>query len=269
MGLWSGSRSSTTAGRSRSARPPRFEAIRQCEPRISAPERELLEIRDLAVRYGRITAVHGVSLDVGEGEIVGLVGPNGAGKSTTLAAILGLVPVASGEISYLGESLVGVSTDAIARRGIALVLEGRHIFGTLTVAENLLLGRTANPDRRRADAVLERELERFPDPAGDARSARRARSREASSSSWRSPARCSRSRGCYCSTSRRSALRRCSSIACSRRSPRSGAEGVTVLLVEQNVARTAALADRTYVLRTGRIVLAGTRAELERARAAR
>ena len=94
-------------------------------------------------------------MDVGEGEIVGLVGPNGAGKSTTLAAIVGLVPVASGKIAYLSESLVGVSTDAIARRGIALVLEGRHIFGTLTVAENLLLGRTANPDRRRADAVLE------------------------------------------------------------------------------------------------------------------
>jgi ABC-type branched-subunit amino acid transport system ATPase component len=69
----------------------------------------MLTVRDLTVRYGRTPAVENISLEVGEGEIVGLVGPNGAGKSTTLAAILGLVPVAAGRITYLGESLVGLA----------------------------------------------------------------------------------------------------------------------------------------------------------------
>ena len=69
----------------------------------------MLSVRDLTVRYGRTPAVEDLSLEVGEGEIVGLVGPNGAGKSTTLAAILGLVPAAAGRITYLGESLVGLA----------------------------------------------------------------------------------------------------------------------------------------------------------------
>ena len=81
----------------------------------------MLEIRDLSVSYGRIPAVQGVTLGVGEGEIVGLVGPNGAGKSTTLAAILGLVPVAAGEITYLGDSLVGLRTRLAASGSCAMV----------------------------------------------------------------------------------------------------------------------------------------------------
>ena len=122
----------------------------------------MLSVRDLTVRYGRTPAIQNVSLDVGEGEIVGLVGPNGAGKSTTLAAIFGLVPVAEGEITYDGASLVGLATEKIVRRGLALVLERRHIFNTLTVRENLLLGTTANRHRVRSDAALEPVLDRFP-----------------------------------------------------------------------------------------------------------
>ena len=103
----------------------------------------MLEVRDLTVRYGRTPAVENLDLEVGEGEIVGLVGPNGAGKSTTLSAIVGLVPVASGRITFVGEPIVGAPTERIVRRGIAVVLEGRRLFSTLTVGENLLLGRTA------------------------------------------------------------------------------------------------------------------------------
>src|SRR6266498_731608 len=122
----------------------------------------MLHVRNVTVRFGRAEAVEDLTLDVGEGEIVGLVGPNGAGKSTTLAAILGLVPIATGRITYFGTPLVGLATEQIARRGIALVLEGRHIFSTLTVGENLLLGKTANPNRSRSDAVVEDMLDRFP-----------------------------------------------------------------------------------------------------------
>jgi len=223
----------------------------------------MLEIRDLSVLYGRISAVEGVSLHVGEGEIVGLVGPNGAGKSTTLAAILGLIPAAAGVISYFGESLAGLRTESIVRLGIALVLEGRHIFGTLTVAENLLLGRTANLDRRRADAVLERELRRFP-------ILRETLRRPASTLSGGEQQQLAIARALVAQP--RLLLvdepslglapllvdRVFDAIDEIRR------EGVTVLIVEQNVVRTVALADRTYVLRTGRIALSGTRAELER-----
>ncbi len=122
----------------------------------------MLRVRDVTVRYGSAPAIQHLDLDVNEGEIVGLVGSNGAGKSTLLAAIVGLVPIAGGDISYLGESLLGVQTEDIARRGIALVMEGRHIFTTLTVSENLALGATAQRNRAGSSAALERVLERFP-----------------------------------------------------------------------------------------------------------
>ena len=221
----------------------------------------MLRIRDLVVRYGRIPALHGVSLDVGEGEIFGFVGPNGAGKSTTLAAIVGLAPVAAGEIGYLGESIVGLPTETIARRGIALVPEGRHIFGTLTVEENLLLGATASADRSRTAAVLEEALERFP----------------VLRTTFASPA--SRLSG---GEQQQLAIAR--ALLAEPRllvldEPSLGLapilleglleavdeirrRGVTVLLVEQKVSRAVELADRTYVLRSGRVVLSGSRAEL-------
>jgi branched-chain amino acid transport system ATP-binding protein len=103
----------------------------------------MLEVDDLEVRYGRVPAVRGLSFTVGRGECVGLVGPNGAGKSTTLHAIMGVVPAASGDVRLAGRSIVGTPPEAIARAGIALVPEGRHIFGHFTVEENLKLGLTA------------------------------------------------------------------------------------------------------------------------------
>jgi branched-chain amino acid transport system ATP-binding protein len=102
-----------------------------------------LEIRDLEVAYGGVQAVHGLSLSVAPGEIVGLIGPNGAGKSTTLHAIMGLVPAHGGEILLGERSLRGRSPESIARRGVALVPEGRRLFAELTVDENLRLGLAA------------------------------------------------------------------------------------------------------------------------------
>jgi branched-chain amino acid transport system ATP-binding protein len=108
------------------------------------------------VRYGRVPAVRGLSFSVGRGECVGLVGPNGAGKSTTLHAIMGLVGAAHGDVRLAGRSLVGAPPEAIARSGIALVPEGRHIFSHFTVEENLKLGLTA----RRSEAGLADDLRR-------------------------------------------------------------------------------------------------------------
>ena len=99
-----------------------------------------LELDRLEVRYGPVTVVRELSLRVDRGEIVGLIGPNGAGKSTTLHAVMGLLPVAAGEIRIAGASVEGRSPESIARGGVALVPEGRRIFGDFTVEENLRLG---------------------------------------------------------------------------------------------------------------------------------
>jgi branched-chain amino acid transport system ATP-binding protein len=103
-------------------------------------ETPALEIVGLEVRYAGVRAVRGIDLDVGRGEIVGLVGPNGAGKSSTLHAVMGVVPVASGDVRLNTRSLRGLSPERVARLGVALVPEGRHVYASLTVDENLRLG---------------------------------------------------------------------------------------------------------------------------------
>jgi branched-chain amino acid transport system ATP-binding protein len=102
-----------------------------------------LTIEGLSVRYGAVDAVRGLSLEVGSGEIVGLIGPNGAGKSSTLHAVMGAAPVVGGDVRLGGASLVGRRSEEVARSGVALVPEGRRIFGELSVEENLRLGLAA------------------------------------------------------------------------------------------------------------------------------
>jgi branched-chain amino acid transport system ATP-binding protein len=121
----------------------------------------LLAVSDLEVRYGHIAAVRDVSFEVAEGELVGVVGANGAGKTSTVGAITGLVKAAAGTIEFDGESLRGKPPEKIAQRGISLVPEGRRIFASLTVEENLRMGATGR-DRQQTEEALERELERFP-----------------------------------------------------------------------------------------------------------
>ena len=121
-----------------------------------------LQVTALEVRYGPVAAVRGITLEVNPGEIVGLIGPNGAGKSSTLHAIMGLVPASAGDVRVAGVSLRGKAPEQVARNGVALVPEGRRIFGELTVAENLRLGLSARRSSEGADADVERVLELFP-----------------------------------------------------------------------------------------------------------
>jgi branched-chain amino acid transport system ATP-binding protein len=107
------------------------------------PEAAALELDEIEVRYGSVPAVRDLTLAVRRGEIVGLIGPNGAGKSTTLHAIMGLLPPRRGEIRLHGQALRRRSAESIARAGVALVPEGRRIFGDFTVEENLRLGLAA------------------------------------------------------------------------------------------------------------------------------
>ena len=120
-----------------------------------------LAVEKLTVRYGAVEAVRDLSLEVKPGEIVGLIGPNGAGKSSTLHAIMGAAPVTGGDVRLDGRSLVGRRPEDVARRGIALVPEGRRIFGELTVEENLRLG-LAGRRRGSNGSGLERAYELFP-----------------------------------------------------------------------------------------------------------
>ncbi|MFS8544500.1 MAG: ABC transporter ATP-binding protein [Limnochordales bacterium] len=120
----------------------------------------MLEVRDLSVWYGDVPAVRGVSLTVNQGEVVALLGSNGAGKSTTLMAISGALERCRGQVRFLGQDLLGQRAYEVARRGIAHVPEGRRIFPTLSVEENLRLG--AYADRRRFKENLDYIYQLFP-----------------------------------------------------------------------------------------------------------
>lgn len=122
----------------------------------------MLEIQDIHVSYGRLRALKGVSLEVKQGEVVCLIGPNGAGKSTTLAAVAGGVPPSRGHIKLEGRDLAGIPPEKVARLGVSLVPEGRHVFGTLSVAENLRVGTYMRTDRTAVSGDIERVLHMFP-----------------------------------------------------------------------------------------------------------
>jgi len=122
----------------------------------------LLAVDDITVRYGRLTALRGVTLSISEGEVLFVTGPNGAGKSTLLNAIAGVVPHVSGAITLNGADLTGVPPESIARRGFSLVPEGRHVFGALTIEENLKVGAGMRADKQEIADDLEFVYHEFP-----------------------------------------------------------------------------------------------------------
>ena len=122
----------------------------------------LLQLRHLEVSYGGITAVKGIDLSVAKGELVCLIGANGAGKTSTLKAIAGLLPVSADLIRYDGESIGGARAFELVRRGLALVPEGRGVFGQLTVEENLAMGAYVRNDAAAVRQDLERVSSLFP-----------------------------------------------------------------------------------------------------------
>jgi len=223
----------------------------------------MLEVRDLEVRYGRLRAVQGISLDVGEGEIVALIGANGAGKSSAMHAICGVERLSSGDIRFRGESIAGLPSHQIIRRGIVQVPEGRLIFTGLTIEENLRLGAYSAADRKATRTDINRVLTIFPmlkDRLGE-----RGAALSGGQAQMLALARGLMAQPKLLLLDEPSlglaplAVREVFALVADLRKA-----GVTVLLVEQNVRQALAIADRGYVLESGRIILEGRAQDLLR-----
>ena len=222
-----------------------------------------LEIRDLHVSYGGIRALKGVDLTVEEGQIVTLIGANGAGKSTALRAISGLQRPQSGSILYGGEELVGLPAKEIVRRGIIHVPEGRRVFPDMTVAENLKIGAFLRTDKGGIADDMDYVHSLF--PRLKERSWQLAGTLSGGEQQMLAVGRALMSRPKVLMMDEPSLglapliVKDIFSII-----RRVNADGITVLLIEQNANAALRVADYGYVLETGTIVLTGTGEELLR-----
>ena len=221
----------------------------------------LLEVDDVAVSYGHVAALKGVSLEVPDGGIVAIIGSNGAGKSTTLRAISGLAPIISGEIRFDGRRIDGLAAHQVVKRGIAHVPEGRRVFADMTVEENLRTGAFLRRDRDAVGADLAEVFQRF--PRLDERRRQRAKSLSGGEQQMLAIGRALMNGPRLLLLDEPSmglAPVIVDEIAGILREI--AARGVPVVLVEQNAELALALAQYAYVLETGNIALSGPAREL-------
>ncbi|WP_412542318.1 ABC transporter ATP-binding protein [Longispora sp. K20-0274] len=221
----------------------------------------LLEIENMSLHYGRIQALHGISVQVEEGEIVALIGANGAGKSTTMRAISGLRPVSQGTIRFNGKDITKERADRRVIRGISQSPEGRGVFPGMTVLENLEMGCYTRKDKAGIRADLDRVFGLFP------RLAERRKQIGGTMSGGEQQmvaiGRALMARPTLLLLDEPSMglapilIQQIFSII-----TEINQQGTTVLLVEQNAQQALSRAHRAYVLETGRIVKSGTGAEL-------
>ncbi|HEY3554554.1 MAG TPA: ABC transporter ATP-binding protein [Casimicrobiaceae bacterium] len=224
---------------------------------------DLLNIEDLVVAYGVVRAVKGISLRVEAGEIVALIGPNGAGKTTTLLSVSGVLAPSAGTIRFGGDTISGLPAHVVARRGIAQVVEGRGIFGTLSVLDNLALGAIRRCDRPSVDRDIAESLERFPRLA--ARKSLPAAALSGGEQQMLAIARALLGRPRVLLLDEPTmGLAPLIAEEIFRLVAEIGRRGTTVLLVEQNALRALEISSRAYVLASGVIVRAGASADLRR-----
>jgi len=221
----------------------------------------LLELRHLEVAYGGIKAVKGIDLNVSKGELVCVIGANGAGKTTTLKAIAGLLPVATDAIRYEGASVGGMRAFELVRRGLALVPEGRGVFGQLTVAENLAMGAYVRSDVAAVKQDLARAFSLFP---------RLAERRGQSAGTLSGGEQQMLAIGRALMSRPKLLLLDEPSMGLAPLMVQKifetilavAKEGVTILLVEQNAKLALEVSSRGYVMETGLITLSGPAHEL-------
>jgi branched-chain amino acid transport system ATP-binding protein len=221
----------------------------------------LLEIDNITLVYGRIQALHGISLQVDEGEIVALIGANGAGKSTTMRAVSGLRPIASGSIRFAGQDITRMRADLRVIRGICQAPEGRGIFPGMSVLENLEMGAYTRRDRAGVAADLERVFGLF--PRLQERRKQAGGTLSGGEQQMLAVGRALMSRPKLLLLDEPSMglapmlIQQIFSII-----SEINQQGTTILLVEQNAQQALSRAHRGYVLETGRIVKTGTGTDL-------
>jgi branched-chain amino acid transport system ATP-binding protein len=221
----------------------------------------MLKIENLDVFYGDVQALWDVSFEVNEKEIVALLGSNGAGKSTILKTISGMVRPGAGTLNFCGMRLDQIPADKIIRHGVVHVPEGRRLFPEMSVEENLIMGSLAPEPKRRRNETLERVYNLFP-------RLRERMKQHAGTLSGGEQQMCAVGRGLMALP--KILLLDEPSLGLSPLLAREifkivetiNSEGVTVLMVEQNVKSSLAICHRAYVLENGRVVMSGTGAEL-------
>jgi branched-chain amino acid transport system ATP-binding protein len=222
----------------------------------------VLELREVEVSYGNIRALKGISLRVAEGELVTLIGANGAGKSTTLKTISGLLRPKSGTLSYRGQPLGSLPPHKIVALGISHCPEGRHLFGRLTVTENLRLGAVQRPDHEEVRRDIDYVYKLF--PVLKERNEQLAGTLSGGEQQMLAIGRALMSRPQLLLLDEPSlglAPLLVSAIFDTIRQLKR--EGATILLVEQNARLALDIADRAYVMETGRVTLQGPAMELK------
>jgi branched-chain amino acid transport system ATP-binding protein len=221
----------------------------------------LLEVHGLEAGYGEIQVLWGVDLTVAEGEIVALVGSNGAGKTTLLRCLSGLLRASGGTIHFHGQATVGLGTEALVRRGLLLVPEGRRLFAGMTVRDNLLMGAYLQPDREAIRGDLERVYALFP-------VLHERQGQLAGTLSGGEQQMCALARGLM-ARPRLLLIDEMSlglaPVAVERLVPairEIHRQGISILLVEQDAQTALETAGRAYVLEHGAVALRGTGREL-------
>jgi branched-chain amino acid transport system ATP-binding protein len=221
----------------------------------------MLEVCDLRVHYGIVEAVKGVSFRLQAGEMISLIGANGAGKSTILRALTGLVQPSAGAITFEHTSLIGLSPHQIIRMGIGHVPEGRRLFPKMTVLENLKMGAYLQRSKTDVAATLERIYEHF--PILKERGHQRAGSLSGGEQQMLATARALMNRPRLLMLDEPSiGLSPIMTAEIGKIVQQINAMGVSVILVEQNAMLALTIAQRSYVLETGRIVMQGDAQEL-------
>jgi branched-chain amino acid transport system ATP-binding protein len=221
----------------------------------------LLEVQNLSVAYGDVRVLHGVTLRVGQGQIVSLVGANGAGKTTTLRAVSGLLPVLEGDVIFDGEHIKGLAPSRIVERGLAHVPEGRQLFTNMTVRENLEMGAYLPRARSAMPETLAWVTGLFP-RLGE-RGTQLAGTLSGGEQQMLAIGRALMSRPRLLILDEPSlGLAPIMVKAIFDAVTRINQDGTTVLLVEQNLVQSLRLSHHGYVLETGRIVLEGSGSQL-------
>lgn len=221
----------------------------------------MLTISDLRVSYGPIEVIHGIDIDVNEGECVALIGANGAGKSSTLKAICGLIPATSGKITFEGKDVTNQSGHAMVKAGITMCPEGRQVFPQMTTRQNLAMGAYTRTDPDQA-SDLEEMMDMF--PILRERATQAAGTLSGGEQEMLAIARALMARPKLCIFDEPSLGLAPKIVAeVGKTIARIKEMGKTILLVEQNSAMALRLADRAYLFEAGEIVLSGTGAELQ------